>query len=199
MDDFLKALRDALGLDDAAGQDAILAKAAQAAGADPEKALQSALAPIARAAGAGEAADPAAVLAAVKALAAGRDGELVSLQAEVTSLAAELKTMRDGVARERATAVVDAAIAAGKPGVKPRRDAYIARHMADPAGTEADLAAIPGLAGRASQVTGNTFTAQAAPGELTPAQKGAVAALGIDPEKYRETLAAEAALSQEAI
>jgi phage I-like protein len=199
MDDFLKALRDALGLDDAAGQDAILAKAAQAAGADPDKALQSALAPIAQAIGIEGAADQVAVLSAVKALVAGRDGELVALQSEVASLASELKTMRDGVARERATAVVDAAIAAGKPGVKPRRDAFIARHMADPAGVEADLAALPGLAGRAPQMAGNPASAPATPGELTPSQKAVCSQLGLDPAKYLETLAAEAALRQEAM
>jgi phage I-like protein len=197
MDEFLKALRAALGLDDAAGEDVILAKAAQAA--EPQAALQSALAPIAQAAGLEGAADQAAVLSAVKALAAGRDGELVALQSEVTALAAELKTIRDGVARERATAAIDAAIAAGKPGVKPRRDAFIARHMADPEGVEADLAALPSLTGRAAPPANAPAAPAAAAGELTPAQKAVASTLGIDPEKYRATLAAEAALSQEAI
>lgn len=190
MEQLLASLQAALGLRADATEEAIVAKARELSGA-PDVALQAALRPIAKAAGLAEDADQAAVLTAVQALNAGKDAEVVALQSEVTTLAGELKELKDSAARDRATTAVDAAIAAGKPGVKPRRDQYIARHMIDPAGVQADLDALPSLGGR---VLPGPAPAKDKDGNVAlHAEQSAVAkALGIPLEDYRKTLAAEA-------
>lgn len=53
--------------------------------------------------------------------------------------------MREGVSRDKATAFVDAHI--NRAGVKPPRDHYISRHMADAAAVEKELTALPVLSG----------------------------------------------------
>lgn len=75
--------------------------------------------------------------------------QLVAMQAEVTTLTAAHNSLltshtalQTQIRREKAEAFVDAAIAQARPGIKPRRDYYIARHMEDPAETEASVNAI---------------------------------------------------------
>jgi phage I-like protein len=163
-------------------------------------ALQAALSPIAKAAGLKADADDKAVLAAVTTLAKAKDGDkdmvIVALQAEVTTLGTQLKTLQDGTARDKAEAAVDAAIALGKPGVKPLRDHYIARHMAEPAAVDKELAGLPSL----TKPSGATATAPVAMDKdgkpvvaLQAEQLKVAKVLGIDPEKMKATLAAEAA------
>ncbi|RJF91143.1 phage protease [Sphingomonas cavernae] len=129
--DLKERLLEALGLDSAADDDAIIAalKAKLEAGgkAAPEAvtaALQSALAPIAQAAGLATTADAAAVLAGVQQLVTDKGGDKVmALQSQLVDVTQQLNDLRDDGKRERAEAFVDTAIAAKRVGVKAVRHA----------------------------------------------------------------------------
>jgi phage I-like protein len=146
--DFKQMLLELLGLggdaDEAAITAAIAAKMEEAP--TTEVALQAALAPIARAVGVAADADAAKVLAGVQALKAGGDDRLVALQSEVATLTTSLNAANEERAREKATAFVDAAIGAGRVGLKPVRDEYIAMHMTDRLRAEKLVNAMPVLA-----------------------------------------------------
>lgn len=186
--EFMAQLRAALGLDADADEAAILAAAA------PRAALQAALAPIARAAGLNEGAGADAVIAGVEQLAtaakAGGDATTITaLQAELAGVAGELQALREDRARAEAEHFVDAAIAAGRVGVKPLRARYIAMHMADPAGTAELINALPSLGG-------GTVLSAGPPGDgggiaLNAAQLAVARMMGHDPKDVIETLRAE--------
>lgn len=196
----LTKLREAMGLDDKADETAIVAAVAKLK-TDTATALQSqgaaigeALGPVAVAIGLQAEATPEEVLAKAKALA--DPAKMVPVE-QVVALQTELATVSKGIATDKAVAVVDAAIAAGKPGVKPMRDYYIARHMADPKATEEALAALPSL-------TGNSAARRVAPDKdgkvaLGADELHAVQLMGVDPEAYAKTKAAEAAVNEEAL
>lgn len=137
--DFRGQLLEALGLGSDADDTAIIAtvSAMKDAGAPPS------LNAIAKAVGVAEDADEATVLAGVQSLKSGGDDRVATLQGEVTSLNAQLKTITDQQSRDKATAFVDAAIAAGRVGVKPARDEYISMHMTDPARAKKLVDAMP--------------------------------------------------------
>ena len=143
--DFRKLLLGLLGLSGDV-DDAAITAAIEKKGGDGAVALQSALKPIALAVGVAETADPAAVLAGVQALKAGGDDRLVALQGEVSTLTTSLNAVTDERKKDKATAFVDAAIGAGRVGLKPVRDEYISMHMAEPARAEKLINAMPVLA-----------------------------------------------------
>ena len=168
----VQKLRAALGLKDDAEEAAIVAAvtslktsvAAQAAG----------LAPIAKAAGLKEDAAAPAILAAVTTLAeagkAGEDGaKITALQAELTATATELKTLRDGVARDKATAAVDKELA-GLPSLTRPSGATVTPPERDKDGKIA----------------------------LNAEQRQTCKVLGIAEDAYQKTLAAEAAAAEAA-
>lgn len=75
--------------------------------------------------------------------------QLVAMQSEIAtmtaahnSLMASHTELQTQIKREKAESFVDAAIAQARPGIKPRRDFWIARHMQDPVETEATVLAI---------------------------------------------------------
>ena len=153
--DFRKMLLELLKLDGDADEAAITAAIA-AWNEKPEAAtvaLQSALKPIALAVGVAETADAAAVLAGVQALRSGGDDRVVSLQSQVGTLTASLEAAVTEQKRDKATAFVDAAIAAGRMGVKPERAEYISMHMSDPARAARLINAMPVLAPGATALT----------------------------------------------
>ena len=197
--DFRAWLIEALGLDstadDAAIQAALKAKL-EAKGGDSETALQSALAPIASVLGLAASADAAAVLAGVQQLrtGGGSDARITALQSELASVTNQLNTLQSDGKRTAATNFVDAAIAAGRVGVKPLRDDYIAMHMEDPERATRLINGMPILNGKATLNT--TPGVDPKPGELNDAQRSVVALMGIDPEAYKKTLAAEAGLQE---
>jgi phage I-like protein len=152
--DFRVWLVGALGLPSDADDEAIKAafeKLVKAPAA--EVALQSALNPIAVAAGLAEGSDAAAVLAGVMQLAGGADDRVVALQSELAGVTTRLNTLTEASTRKDAVAFVDAAIAAGRVGVKPQRDRYISMHMKDAAEAEALVNAMPILAPGATTLT----------------------------------------------
>jgi phage I-like protein len=203
----LEKLLNALGLPAATTEEAAIASAAalHASQAQAATALHAALGPIARAVGLAETADAAAVLVGVQGVAAAAAGKgagggdvVTALQAELTTLATELTTLKASGARDKATAFVDAAIKAGTVGVKPLRDHYIARHMANSAEVETEIAALPRLG-----ASGTTIAppAPAAGGEfaLNAEQRQAARLMGIAEKDYAATLKAEAAEREAAL
>lgn len=193
--DFRKMLLEVLGLDSDADEAAIAAaiakmKDAPKADAVVATALQSALAPIAAAAGVPAGADAAVVLAGVQRLkaSASDDATIVALQSELTDMAGKFASHLDATTRKDATAFVDGAIAAGRVGVKPMRDRYIAMHMADPAGTAALVGALPAITGGA--------TLRGDPKDIAQDGIGAedaqvIALMGLDRAEYAKTLGAD--------
>jgi len=191
--DFIQKLRQALGLaDDADEATALNAVAAL----KQSTALQSALAPIAKAAGLNDDAEAGAVLAAVTALATeakkapGAD-QITALQAELKTVTANFAALQAQIAADRATAFVDGAIKAGRVGVKPLRDHYIAMHAADPARVEREINAMPilGASGVLPAPPKGPDGKIALNAEHTNVSK----LLGLKPEDLQKTLAAEAA------
>lgn len=192
--DFKAWLIEALGLDADAADDAIVAamkKAMEAKGDAAAVALQSALAPIAAVAGVAAGADAATVLAGVQRLKANAGDEnatITALQSELTDVAGKFATHIETTTRNDATAFVDAAITAGRVGVKPMRDRYITMHMADPAGTQELIGALPAIKGNAT-LTGDPKSASK--DGLDDADRQVCALMGIDPAEYAKTRAAD--------
>jgi phage I-like protein len=185
-------LLEALGLSADTADDAIIAAMKKAMEPKADKvatALQSALAPIAAAVGVAAGADAAAILAGVQRLkAAGDENEtIVALQSELAEIGGNFAKHIETTTRKDATAFVDAAIAAGRVGVKPMRDRYIAMHMADAANAEALIGAMPIVKG------GATLLGDPPKGKdgLSEVDAHVVALMGIDPAAYAATLAAE--------
>lgn len=154
--DFRKMLIEALGLDSEADDAAIaaaikdrLAKPADKP-ADVPAALQSALAPIAAALKLDAGADAAAVLAGVQRMASGDNDRVAALQSELATVTTSLNAIEESNKRSRAVAFVDGAIAAGRVGVKPSRDEYVAMHMEDPTRCEKIIGNMPILGPGAS-------------------------------------------------
>jgi phage I-like protein len=186
-------LCELLGLASDAGDDAIVAALTdKLKGAGDQTALQSALSAIATAAGVASGADAATVLAGVRALktAQGDDTLVAALQGQVTALSGTIETIKTDTAKKEAAAFVDAAITALKPGVKPMREHYISMHMENPKRTEDLLNALPSLQGMR---LGGGLPKGTDAGELGEADLQVIALMGLDPEDYKKTLAAEAA------
>lgn len=208
MNPLLEKLLKALGMAATVTEDAAIAAvtALHAEKAKGSTALQAALDPIATAVGLQAGADSAAVLAGVaklkKAEAGGKDitahPSVVALQAELTTVAGELKALRDATAKAKAEAYVDGAIKAGRVGVKPMRDDYVAMHMEDAARTEKLVAAMPMLGPSGARIDAPAKDKYGRPG-LTAEQRQAVQLMAIDPTAYAKTLAAEAAEREAAL
>lgn len=160
-------------------------------------ALQAQVAEIGTALGLPEGADPAALVAAAQAAvaSAAQPAELVALQSEIAALTMQLNGVTDERRREKATAFVDGAIAKGHVGVKPMRDRYVTMHMADPAGTEELVGAMPILGRSGTSIL--PPAAQAGGITLNAEQVATARMLGIPQDKYRARLEAEAQRREE--
>lgn len=193
MNPLLEKLLAALGLPAVTTEDAAIAAVTtlHAEQATVSTALQAALDPIAAAAGLPSGADAAAVLLGVQQL-AGNDGAqaVTALQAELASLTEHFNALTESTARGKAETYVDAEIKRGRVGVKPLRERYIAMHMADAAGTEQLIAAMPILGGGGSIDPAPTPPVS---GEiaLQAEQRTAARLLGISEKDYLATLQAE--------
>lgn len=187
--DFLKQLLAALGLPETADEQTALATVATL-----KTSVSAHAADMARIAKAAKAAEGASVEVVLNAVAQLADPTKVvpmsvveGLQTELNGVVGELKVLKDATARDKAIAFVDARIAAGAVGVKPRRDNWISWHMADPEKTEMQLNAI------ACITLGGTVKAQpSADGStaLDDAEVKIAAMLGVDPEAMKKTKAA---------
>lgn len=113
---------------------------------------------------------------------------VVALQAQLTDVTGQLNTIREEGQRNAATAFVDAAIAAGRVGVKLLRDDYIAMHMQEPERAKRMIEAMPAVAGT---ITLDPAADPAAAGGALQADDHLImSTFGIDEEAYREGLKA---------
>jgi phage I-like protein len=195
----MKKIAAALGLDENATEEQILAAIAQMkTKAANDKAMAAALSPIAKAAGLADGADDKAIEAAVVALAAqakaapGAD-QVKELQAELVTVTTQLNGLLKSVATDKATAFVDGEIAKGRMGVKPLRDHFIARHAAgDAANVVKEIEALPIVTASGALQTPPPKDKDGAVA-LNAEQEAAARLLGLDPKEYAKTLAAEQA------
>jgi len=192
MDKILKELQRVLELKDDATPEAVLQSVT--ALVTGNTALTGQLAAIAKAAGAAADAKPEAVLQSVTALvtaktAAATDSNAVvtNLQAELQSVTAQLNTLQQSTARDKATAFVDGAIKEGRVGVKPLRDHYIARHMAAAADVEKEISAMPMLSGT------TVLTEPPTAGSLSPQELHVARLMNVSPDDMKKIKAAELA------
>lgn len=134
----------ALGLAEDATEEQILAAITdmKTDKADGLPALQASIAEIGAALGV-SGAEPAAIVAAAKAKTTAQPAEIAALQSELATTVTAFKALRDGMLADKATAFVDGAIKAGRVGVKPSRDRFIALHMQDAAQAEALISGLP--------------------------------------------------------
>lgn len=177
-------LRTALGLPETADQAAILVAVNAALGSS------SAMTRIAEAAGLQKTATADDIVAAFTAR--GGSGELTelrdqvkSLNTQLTSVNAQLATVLNDGAKERATAFVEKAIEEGKI-VPVLRDHFVARHVKNPKEVEDEIKLMPsinagGLGNRRVVESDGKVT-------LSEEDKRYCARFGVDPEAYRKTL-----------
>ena len=202
MDPTLVQIREALGLPATADAAAVAAGVNALKASTSTTALQhvsQALTPIAKAVGLTEQATGEQIIIAIQSLQTAGKGDaaaqITALQTELTNKGNALVALQQTISNDRAVAFVDGAIKAGKISVKPLRDHYIAEHMKDPARVEKEIGALPAL-----QASGTAAVppSDARPGELTADESSVVAMMGIDPEAFKKTKAAQAA-KQEAL
>lgn len=182
----LTKLAKALGLAEDATEDQILAAIEKLK--TPEVAAQSAIDEIATVLGVAGG-DAKAVLAAAKLAKAG-NGDVAALQSQVTALRGEIDTLNKAGSRAKSEAFIDAALKEGRAGVRQsNREELVALHMEQPATVEKLIGEMPKLDGTRTRIE------PPAPkdGEvaLNAEQIHATKLMGIDPEAYRKTLAAE--------
>lgn len=115
---------------------------------------------------------------------------VVALQSQVAELTTRLNASTEATARKAAEDYVDGQIAAGRVGLKPVRDEYVALHMADADQAVKLIGAMPVLKGAA--ITGD---APPAPGQdgLTAEDRQVMALFNVSEDDYR---ASQAALGQ---
>ena len=142
--EFMAQLRQALGLGADAAEDVILGAVTTNKTAIDTHAAS--LVTIAKAIGLAETADAGAVVVELQARAAA-GGDVAKLTKTVIELQTQLSTTLLDTAKKEATRFIDAAIEAGKVGVKPLRDHYIERHMKDPAGVAKEIDAMVSIHG----------------------------------------------------
>ena len=175
----LSKLREALGLPADADEAAIVAAATAARTASQTASLHAAaIADIGKAVGAAQGADATIVLGAVRAAV---DPAKMVPATQVAELQSQLTELTQNVARDKATSFVDGAIGAGRVGLKPLRDHYIARHMADPAAVEKEVGAMPSLHSRSGSPTPQPSPSSDA---LDDNERQVVALMGIDKDAY---------------
>lgn len=172
-------LREALGLPADADEAAIVAAASAARAASQQASMHATvIADIGKAVGAAAGSDATAVLGAVRA--AVDPAKMVPAE-QVAALQSQLTELMKNTAREKATSFIDGAIGAGRVGLKPLRDHYIARHMADPAAVEKEIGAMPSLHNaRPGSVTPPNAQSDA----LSDEEAQVVALMGIDKDAY---------------
>jgi phage I-like protein len=169
----LTKLRAALGLPDTADEAAILAAASAATSAVSLHSQHI-----------------AAIAAAAGAKASTTDGLVVELQAirattvdpaRFTELQSRLDALLRDQARGKATVFIDAAITAGKP-INPTRNKLIELHMADPAGIEGLVNAMPSINAGGVVVQPPSDGAPV----LSAVDREVAERMGIDPVKFAE-------------
>ncbi len=179
----LEKLRAALGLASDATEDAVIAGATAARTAITTHATQ--LAEIAEAAGLAKDLKPAELVVQLQAKKTA-GGEADELRTTVVALQTKIETMQQATARSAAERAIDDAIKAGKVGLKPLRDHYITRHMADPVGVDKEIAAMVSLHGTPLVPRDPTADPKTA---LTADEERAISLMGVSREAFLKSRA----------
>lgn len=146
-------------------------------------------------------ADDAAIEAALKAKMTGGDGgkmalcaqdvltlpQFVALQSQLTEITGKYNALTETTAIAASTTFVDAAIAAGRVGLKPVRDEYIALHMQDAGRAEKLIGSMPVLKG---EVIVDTVQAGCSKATLNKDDHLVMSLFGVSEDEYREGLKA---------
>ena len=173
--DLLTQLRQALGLPETVDQAAVLAAVTAQRTAVAAHAQQ--ISAVAVAAGLAKDAAPEAITTALQ-----TRGSKDAL-AEVVALQTQVQELQQARARDGAEAAIGAAIAAGKPIPASRREDFIARHMADPKGTDAWLADMPSI--NAGGFAGRSPAPASTEAGIDAGEAQIIALMGIDPAKFK--------------
>lgn len=194
MEEVLAKIKTMLGLAEDDDMDKVwhaLSAVIDAAAAEKAKVASgtAAMSEIATALGLTAGAEATEIVTAAQAAMAGKDQAITALQSELRDVAGQLKALKDSAARHKAEAFVDGAIRAGRVGVKPLRDHYVSRHMADAAAVELEIGALPTIT-----ATHTTDTPPADPTltSLNAEQTAVMRAMGLSEEAYLATLKAQA-------
>lgn len=181
--DLITELRQAFGLPETADEAAVLTAARDATTTLATHAGQ--LTAIAAAAGVSVTDSQGLVIA----LQAQRQGtaDAARLSSEMVALQSQLNALANERARERATAFLDAATAAGKPIPPALRDHYISRHMADAASVETEINAMVSLHAGGLGEHAAAADARASHNDgLTPAEREVAKRMNLDPKKFAD-------------
>lgn len=170
--DLLADLRRLLGLADTADAAAVIAAVkAKTSDAACSAEVRTAFDGVAKIVGleASGSTAPGAVVTAVAAL--GDPKKFVTIEAH-TALQSELARLKEAGGRAKAEAFIDGKIREGRVGLKPLRDHYVTRHMAEPEAVEKEIAAMPtihstGPGGEPTRIS--TLSAEASPDEIIAA------------------------------
>jgi phage I-like protein len=211
MEELLAKLKKMLGLSEDEDNDqmwttlhaVIDAAAAEKAHKASMTEAQSALSTVAKALGQPEDAAPEALVEAAQAAISGGSGDQGEVVAELQSALAETRTELNGIlserAKEKAELCVDGALAKGTAITAKMRGRLIEMHQADPDGTEALIADMPRIGGTShTRITPPKAGAEVETvTQMNEAQEQAykvlgLAAVGVTPEKYLETINARA-------
>lgn len=188
--DAMAKMAAALGLAEGASEEDILTaiKALKDKKPEGDTAMQSALSAVGVALGVAADAEPEAVVAAAKLAAGGKDS-LVALQAQVSSLTAELTTIKSASVRAASETYVKGEIAKGRLIPANAVEDMITLHMSNP-----DLAVkmVEGaLMGAPTHTGAKPPVNKDGTISLNAAQIEAASKLGVSQEAYLKTLAAE--------
>lgn len=182
----LAKLAEKLGLAADANEDAILGAIGKLQ--EPQTALQSEITALGTAFGVSG--DTATILTGVKAKANAQPAEITALQSQLAEVTTTLNNLTTAGKREKAEAFVDGAIKAGRVGVKPSRDRFIALHMQNAAEAEGIISGMP--------ILGHSHVSDLPPVDaggvqtaLNSEQSQAARLLGIPAADYLKTLNAE--------
>jgi phage I-like protein len=190
----MSKIAEKLGLAADASLDQILAKIGsmtEKSDAKPDAALQSALAEIGTTVGL-PTGTPDAIVAAVKVKAAG-GGDVVALQAELTSVKGQLTELQTERKRAASEAYVDGEMKKGRTGITAAsREHLITLHMSQPDQAKAIIEAQPIVTPTAVVPSVTPPTDKDGNLQLNAEQLAAAKALGIAPDAYLKTLKEEA-------
>lgn len=110
--------------------------------------------------------------------------DAAQLRRTVIELQTSLESLQQQTARDKATAFIDAAITAGKVGLKPMREHYITRHMKEPEVVEKEIAAMQTLHMHGRRQLPPTPEGGAV---LDDTDREVIEQMGLDPKKFAES------------
>lgn len=190
----MSKIAEKLGLGSDASLEQILAKIgsmSEKSDSKPDAALQSALTEIGTTVGL-PTGTPEAIVAAVKVKATGA-GDVVALQAELTTVKGQLTELQSSQKRSASEAYVDGEMKKGRTGITAAsREHLITLHMSQPDQAKAIIEAQPIVAPTTVIPAITPPTDKDGNVQLNAEQLQAIELLGVKPDAFKKTLAEEA-------